>query len=40
MIARLPDGRLMLTLHHPNDTPNERTLLRELVEVPGGIELA
>jgi arabinan endo-1,5-alpha-L-arabinosidase len=40
MIARLPDGRLMLTLHHPNDTPDERTLLREVVEVPGGIELA
>jgi hypothetical protein len=30
MIFRTFDGRLMLTLHQPNNTPNERMMLFEL----------
>jgi arabinan endo-1,5-alpha-L-arabinosidase len=40
MIARLPDGELLLVFHHPNDTPNERAVLRRVRELPGGLELA
>jgi arabinan endo-1,5-alpha-L-arabinosidase len=39
MLFRTFDGRLFLTLHQPNDTPNERTILRELVEQDGTIRL-
>ena len=40
MIARLLDGELLLTLHQPNDTPNERTVLRRLVETDETVTLA
>ncbi|MFC7404966.1 glycoside hydrolase family 43 protein [Georgenia alba] len=39
MIARTLDGRLLLTLHQPNDTPHERTVLRELVETAQTVRL-
>ncbi|MFJ9390779.1 glycoside hydrolase family 43 protein [Nocardioides sp. NPDC101246] len=40
MIARLDEGELVLTLHQPNDTPNERTVLRRLIETNGTIAIA
>ena len=30
-------GRLWMTLHHPNDTPNERPLWLEVAEAGGGL---
>ncbi|WP_394525575.1 glycoside hydrolase family 43 protein [Paenarthrobacter nicotinovorans] len=32
MIARLHDGTLALTFHQPNNTPNERPVIRRLIE--------
>ncbi|MEI5525005.1 hypothetical protein WB401_21230 [Streptomyces brasiliscabiei] len=32
MIFRLADGHLTLTLHQPNNTPDERAVVRRLVE--------
>lgn len=32
-------GRLLLTLHHPNRTPDERARFIEVEEVPGGLAL-
>lgn len=40
MIFRTLDGELMLTLHQPNDTPNERTVFRRLVESETTVTLA
>lgn len=40
MIARTLDGQLLLTLHQPNDTPNERTVLRPLVVTGDTVVLA
>lgn len=40
MIARTLDGQLLLTLHQPNDTPNERTVLRRLRQEAGTVVLA
>jgi arabinan endo-1,5-alpha-L-arabinosidase len=34
------DGRLWMTLHHPNNTPNERPMWLEVVEGVDGIALA
>lgn len=39
MIARTLDGELLLTLHQPNDTPHERTVLRRLREQDGTVRL-
>lgn len=39
MIARTRDGRLLLTLHHPNTTPDERTVLRPLTETDTTVTL-
>ncbi|WP_019929591.1 glycoside hydrolase family 43 protein [Nocardia sp. BMG111209] len=39
MIAELPTGEPVLLLHQPNRTPDERTVLRYLREIPGGIEI-
>ena len=39
MIFRAFDGRLFLTLHQPNDTPNERPIFRELMEQGDSIRL-
>ena len=39
MIFRTFDERLMLTLHHPNRTPEERALFRELADTGSGIKL-
>lgn len=39
MIAELLNGDLALLLHQPNETPNERTVIRRLREVAGGLEL-
>jgi hypothetical protein len=30
----------LLTLHHPNDTPNERAIFHRLVETAGSVRLA
>src|SRR3546814_20660878 len=40
MITRTLDGSLLLTLHQPNDTPHERTVLRRLREQDGTVRLA
>lgn len=40
MVVRLLDGSLALTLHQPNDTPNERAVIRPLVETGDTIRLA
>ncbi len=40
MIVRALDGELLLTLHQPNDTPNERAVFRRLVERDGTVVLA
>jgi len=32
MLFRAFDGRLLLTLHQPNDTPNERAIFRDVTE--------
>ncbi|GAA1807251.1 glycoside hydrolase family 43 protein [Nesterenkonia flava] len=37
MIFRALDGTLYLTLHTPNDTPNERAIFIELQEIEGGL---
>lgn len=39
MVFRDLDGGLYLTLHTPNDTPNERAHFAPLREVPGGLAL-
>ncbi|MEU7743278.1 hypothetical protein [Nonomuraea sp. NPDC049158] len=40
MIVRLRDGRLALTLHQPNTTPDERAIIHLLVEHESTIALA
>ena len=40
MIVRLLDGSLAITLHQPNDTPNERAVIRPLVTSGDTIRLA
>ena len=40
MIVRLRDGSLALTLHQPNDSPNERAVIRPLVEHESTVTLA
>ncbi len=40
MLFRAFDGTLYLTLHQPNDTPNERARLIRVVETEGGLRLA
>jgi hypothetical protein len=40
MIFRAFDGRLFITLHHPNNTPEERPLFVGIEEIPGGIRLS
>lgn len=40
MLTTTLDGRLLLSLHQPNDYPNERTVLREVVERGGTLALA
>ena len=37
MIFRALDGRLMLTFHRPNQTPNERPVFVEIEEAAGGL---
>ncbi|QOR70631.1 family 43 glycosylhydrolase [Ruania alkalisoli] len=39
MVLRTHDGRLLVTWHEPNDTPNERAVLREIVEDGGRFRL-
>jgi arabinan endo-1,5-alpha-L-arabinosidase len=39
MLFRDFDGRLLMTLHHPNDSPNERPMWLEVVEREGGLAL-
>lgn len=39
MVARLLDGSLALVLHQPNDTPNERAVVRRIVEAGGTLRL-
>ena len=39
MLFRDFDGRLLMTLHHPNDSPNERPTWLEVVESGGGLAL-
>ncbi|MDZ5077203.1 glycoside hydrolase family 43 protein [Nesterenkonia sp. HG001] len=39
MIFRALDGRLLLTLHTPNRTPEERAVFIELEEVSGGLRV-
>jgi hypothetical protein len=39
MLFRTFEGRLFLTLHQPNNTPNERPVFREVVEESGSIRL-
>jgi arabinan endo-1,5-alpha-L-arabinosidase len=39
MIFRALDGRLLLTLHQPNDTPNERARFFEIRETDDGLRL-
>lgn len=40
MIARLDAGELEFTLSQQDDTPNERTVLRRIVETGGTIVIA
>jgi arabinan endo-1,5-alpha-L-arabinosidase len=40
MLFRDFDGRLLMTLHHPNDSPNERPTWLEVVERDGVLVLA
>jgi arabinan endo-1,5-alpha-L-arabinosidase len=40
MVFRDAGGRLLLALHQPNDTPNERARFIELVETPEGLAIA
>jgi beta-xylosidase len=40
MIFRAFDGELFLTLHHPNDTPNERAVFHRLIETADSVRLA
>lgn len=37
MIFKNLDGKLMVSLHHPNNTPNERPLFIEIEEDPDGV---
>jgi beta-xylosidase len=37
MLFRAFDGHLLLTLHQPNDTPNERAIFRDVTEEGGSI---
>ena len=39
MLFRDFDGRLLMTLHHPNDSPNERPTWLQVVERDGGLVL-
>ncbi|MGI6669746.1 MAG: glycoside hydrolase family 43 protein [Acetivibrionales bacterium] len=39
MIFTSYDGRLMLSIHSPNDTPNERAVFLELRETDDGLEI-
>jgi hypothetical protein len=39
MIFRTFDGTLMLALHQPNRTPDERPVFRQVKEVGGQIKL-
>jgi hypothetical protein len=39
MLFRDFSGRLLMTLHHPNDSPNERPVWLEVVESNGGLAL-
>jgi beta-xylosidase len=39
MIFRAFDGKLFLTLHQPNNSPNERAVFRELIEDGGTVRL-
>lgn len=39
MVLRLPDGGLLLTLHQPNDSPDERAVLVHLAEDGTGLRL-
>ncbi len=39
MVFKTLAGKLMLTIHSPNDTPNERPLFFEVVEVNGSLRL-
>lgn len=40
MLFRDFDGRLLLTLHQPNDTPNERARFFEVLETSSGLQLS
>jgi arabinan endo-1,5-alpha-L-arabinosidase len=40
MVFRTFDGRLMLTFHSPNQTPNERAFFREIIEADDTLRLA
>lgn len=39
MVFTGPGGRLFLTLHHPNHTPDERAQFIELVETAAGLAI-
>ena len=39
MIFRTNEGRLFLTVHAPNDSPNERMVLNEIAETDDGLRL-
>mgnify|MGYP002391687132 CR=1 FL=1 len=39
MLFRAFDGQLWLTLHHPNNTPNERPLWLAVAETSDGLAL-
>jgi hypothetical protein len=39
MVFRALDGRLLLTLHQPNDTPNERARFFSLAETTEGLAI-
>jgi len=39
MVFTSYDGRLLLSIHSPNDTPNERAVFHELRETENGLEL-
>ena len=40
MIVRTLDGRLLVTLHQPNQTPLERSVFAEIEETPTTVRLA
>lgn len=39
MIFKALDGRLLLTIHSPNDTPNERPIFLDIIEKDGLLEV-